>query len=104
MEQLVAAARAQVRYRARRVPTGMHHHVRRLDVVHVLRVCACVRVCAGVRVCAVQVGERPLVYSEYNSGLYPFFVDNNDTPFAAAFAVRTMALLDKFHVRAVACA
>ena len=40
----------------------------------------------------------PLVYSEYNSGLYPFFVDNNDTPFAAAFVARTVALLDRFQV------
>ena len=48
---------------------------------------------------AAQVGDTmPLVYSEYNSGLYPFFVDNNDTPFAAAFVVRTAALLDKFQV------
>jgi len=41
----------------------------------------------------------PLSISEYNSGLYPFFFDNNDAAFAAAFVVRNLPMLQQYNVR-----
>ena len=60
----------------------------------------CVSLCVCAWMSANKVGMGvPLVYSEYNSGLYPFFVGNNDDPFASAFIVHTIPSLQPYNVR-----